>query len=315
MFYKMNVIYLLKYRFYSQLIVQFQINLLKLHTLICFLIVKALVFCDIEKTNKTKMNKNFLIAISILIIIILACGRGKRDEEKEEITEKSKKEKIEDKYEEEDEEEIKEKLVYGNPIILENYDLVLIPITLVETDEDFFGRIKKEYFDNNNQSFSPYSQNFSRFNLKDLHNVIFYNKVTEEEYPLIDKRELINNFYIPQNPSKDTVKTNFILYSTISEDYNKDGKIDRDDGETVFICDIDGKNKKQISDNNIMLIKWEIDLKYDILFLVLKEDSDDDNKFTNADEIKIFRTSISNPSMPVEIIRDSLKNDLNNIYK
>ena len=123
------------------------------------------------------------------------------------------------------------------------------------------------------------------------------------------------NFYIPQNPSKDTVKTNFIIYSTISEDYNKDGKIDKNDGETVFICDIDGKNKKQISDNNIMLLKWEIDLKFDILFLVLKEDSDDDNKFTNADEIKIFRTSISNPSIPVEIIRDSLKNDLNNIYK
>ena len=294
---------------------QFQINLLKLHTLICFLIVKALVFCDINKTNKTIMKKNFLIAISILIIIILAFGRGKRDEEKEEITEKSKKEKIEDKYEEEDEEEIKEKLVYGNPIILENYDLVLIPLTLVETDEDFFGRIKKEYFDNNNQSFSPYSHNFSRFNLKDLYNIIFYNKITEEEYPLIEKRELINNFYIPQNPSKDTVKTNFILYSTINDDYNKDGKIDKDDGETVFICDIDGKNKKQISDNNIMLLKWEIDFKFDILFLVLKEDSDDDNKFTNADEIKIFRTSISNPSMPVEIIRDSLKNDLNNIYK
>ncbi|MFC2092748.1 hypothetical protein ACFLSV_02500 [Bacteroidota bacterium] len=259
------------------------------------------------------MKKNFLIAISILIIIVLACGRGKKDEEKEEITEKSKKEKIEDKYEDE-EEEIKEKIVYGNPIILENSDLVLIPLTLTETDEDFFGRIKKEYFDNN-QSLSPYSQNFSSFNLNDLHNVIFYNKVTEEEYPLIEKRELINNIYIPQNPSKDTVKTNFIIFSTISDDYNKDGKIDKADGETVFICDIDGKNKKQISDNNITLLKWEFDLKYDILFLVLKEDTDDDKKFTNADEINIFRTSLSNPSMPVEVIRDSLKNDLKNIYK
>ena len=257
-----------------------------------------------------KMNKNFLIAISILIIIVLACGRGKRDEEKEETTEKSKKEKIENK----EDEEIKEKIVYGNPIIIENSDLVLIPVTLTETDEDFFGRIKKEYFDNN-QSFSPYSQSFSSFNLNDLHNVIFYNKVTEEEYPLIEKRELINNFYIPQKPSKDTVKTNFIIFSTISDDYNKDGKIDKDDGETVFICDIEGKNKKQITDNNITLLKWEIDLKYDILFLIIKEDTDDNKKFTNADEIKILRTSISNPGIPVEIIRDSLKNDLNNIYK
>ena len=257
------------------------------------------------------MKKNFLIAISVLIIVILACGRGKNDEEKEETTEKSKKEKIEDKDEEE---KIHEKIVYGNPIILENSDLVLIPVTLTETDEDFFGRIKKEYFDNN-RSFSPYSQNFSSFNIKDLHNVIFYNKVTEEEYPLIEKRELINNFYIPQKPSKDTVKTNFIIFSTISDDYNKDGKIDKDDGETVFICDIEGKNKKQITDNNITLLKWEIDLKYDILFLIIKEDTDDNKKFTNADEIKILRTSISNPGIPVEIIRDSLKNDLNNIYK
>lgn len=256
------------------------------------------------------MKKNFLIAISILIIVILACGRGKKDEEKEETTEKSKKEKIEDK----EEEEIKEKIVYGNPIILENSDLILIPVNLTETDEDFFGRIKKEYFDND-RSFSPYSQTFSSFSIKDMHNVIFYNKVTEEVYPLIEKRELINNFYIPQNPSKDTVKTNFIIFSTISDDYNKDGKIDKNDGETVFICDIDGKNKKQISDNNITLLKWEMDLKYDIIFLVLKEDTDDDNKFTNADEIKILRTSISNPGMPVEVVRDSLRNEIENIYK
>ncbi len=294
---------------------QFRINLLKLHTLICLLIVKALVSCNIKELNKTTMKKNFLIAISILIIVILACGRSRKDEEKEEINEKSNKEEIEDKYEEAEEEEIKEKIVYGNPIVLENYDLILIPLTLTVTDEDFFGRIKKEYFDNNNQSFSPYSQNFSRFNLKDLYNIIFYNKVTEEEYPLIEKRELITNFYLPQKPSKDTVKTNFILFSTINDDYNKDGEIDEKDGETVFICDINGKNKKQVSDNNITLLKWEIDLKYDMLFLVIKEDTDNDKDFTNADEIKVLKTSITNPGIPVEIIRDSLKNDLKTIYK
>ena len=52
-----------------------------------------------------------------------------------------------------------------------------------------------------------------------------------------------------------------------------------------------------------------------MLFLVIKEDTDNDKDFTNADEIKVLKTSITNPGIPVEIIRDSLKNDLKTIYK
>jgi hypothetical protein len=262
------------------------------------------------------MKKNFFIAISLLIIVILACSRGRKDDEDLDYDKekKSKKEKIEDKYEEDEKEEITEKIMYGNPIILENFDLVLIPLTLVDTEEDFFGRIKKEYFENDNQSFSPYTKNFNRFNLKNLYNVIFYNKVTEEEYPLTDKRELINNFYIPLNPSRDTVKSDFILFSTINEDYNDDGKIDNNDGEKVFVSDTNGKNKKQITADNINLLTWDFDTKYDIIFLVVKVDSDNDKRFTNEDDIKVLRTSISNPGIAIEVIRDSLKNNLEKLY-
>ena len=156
------------------------------------------------------------------------------------------------------------------------------------------------------------------FDIDNLYNVIFYNKTTEEEYPLLDKRELINNFYIPINPTEDTLQaktSDFILFSTINNDYNGDGDIDADDGETVYLCDIYGKNKKQITNKNISLLKWEIDPKYDILFLLIKEDSDSDKKFTPKDDIRILKTSISNPGMSVEVIRDSLHNEMKKIYE
>jgi len=262
------------------------------------------------------MKKNFYIAITIFIIVILACSRGKRDDEdiEETETQKDKTEKIKDK----EEEKVNEKIIYNIPVVLENHDIVLIPLTLVDTDEDFFGRIKKEYINSSRRKITTYTKSFNMFDTDNLYNVIFYNKTTEEEYPLLDKRELINNFYIPINPSRDTLNattSNFILYSTINNDYNGDGDIDVNDGETVYLCDIYGKNKKQLTNKNISLLKLEINSKYDILFLLIKEDSDSDKKFTPKDDIKLLKTSISNPGLSVEVIRDSLHNVMKKIYE
>ena len=265
------------------------------------------------------MKKKFYIALTILIIVILACSRGKRDDEDiEEIEiERDETEKIKDKDEEE---KVHEKILYSIPVVLENHDIVLIPLTLVNTytDEDFFGRLKEDYFDGFKRTISTYSKRYNMFDIDNLYNVIFYNKTTQEEYPLLDKRELINNFYIPISPSPDTLQaktSNFILFSTIDNDYNGNGDINADDGETVYLCDIYGKNKKQITNKNISLLKWEIDTKYDILFLLIKEDSDSDKKFTSKDDIKILKTSISNPGLSIEVIRDSLNNEMKKIYE
>ena len=263
------------------------------------------------------MKKKFYIALTILIIVILACGKSKKDKEDiEEIEiEKDETEEVKDKNEKE---KVNKKIIYNIPIVLENHDIVLIPLTIVDiNEEDFFGRIK-EYIDGSKRTISTYTKRYSMFDIDNLYNVIFYNKTTEEEYPLLDKRELINNFYIPINPTEDTLQaktSDFILFSTINNDYNGDGDIDADDGETVYLCDIYGKNKKQITNKNISLLKWEIDTKYDILFLLIKEDSDSDKKFTPKDDIRILKTSISNPGMSVEVIRDSLHNEMKKIYE
>lgn len=275
----------------------------------------AFLFYYIEKTKPNKMKKNFYFALTILIIVILACSKGKRDEEDNEDydTPKDKTEEVKD-----EEEKVQEKIIYNIPFIIENLDIVLIPVTIVDTqEEDWFGRIK-EYIDGSKRTVSTYSKRYSMFNIDNLYNVIFFNKTTEEEYPLLNKRELINNFYIPISPTQDTLQaktSNFILFTTIDNDYNGDGDIDVDDGETIYLCDIYGKNKKQISNKNISLIKWEIDTKYDILFLLIKEDSDSDKKFTVKDDIKILKTSISNPGMSVEVVRDSLHNEMEKIYE
>jgi len=263
------------------------------------------------------MKKNFYFALTILIIVILACSRGKRDDEdiEETETQKDKSEEVKDK---EEEEKVDEKIIYNIPVVLENHDVVLIPLTIVDiNEEDFFGRVK-EYIDDSKRNITSHTKRYSIFDIDNLYNVIFYNKTTEEEYTLLDKRELINNFYIPINPSGDTLQaktSNFILYSTIDNDYNGDGDIDANDGETVYLCDIYGKNKKQITNKNVNLLKWEIDTKYDLLFLLIKEDSDSDNKFTTKDDMKILKTSISNPGMSVEVIRDSLRNEMKILYE
>lgn len=261
------------------------------------------------------MNIKFILVLAITAVTLLACGRGCRDDNSESRDDRrERKEKYNKEKDNEDEDDNgntgMKKVVYGAPYFPVNSSYALIPVKLADEDEDIFHRFRKE-FDKLSESYSY--GNLSDFN--DLHNVIFFNKLTGEARSLLNANIYINRFFIPGNDTSRTDSLRFILFTTIEKDYNSDNDIDNDDGETVYITDYTGSAVKQVSPENIKLLSWHADIAGDMLYMTINMDSNSDKKFNVKDDVKILRTTLSNPVVGSEIISDSLKTQLNNIYK
>lgn len=102
-------------------------------------------------------------------------------------------------------------------------------------------------------------------------NIIFYNTATKKYHLLTEKRKMIiksyntdysnskdySNFQSSDHSSLKTTKNgNYIFYSIIIDDLNKDGKLNDHDPDYLFISDREGNNFKQISPDNFNVKSW-----------------------------------------------------------
>lgn len=261
--------------------------------------------------EKSMEKSKFILTLFILAAVIIACGRG-RDKNEDDETSKEKIERYSDKDEESEETEEK-KLVYGNPYLLQGTPYVLIPLSMSYKEENIFNKFKREYF-SPEQYYSKYSERYDRFDYSELHNIIFYNSSDSSSYSLLNRKALINKFYIPSSREADTSRGKFIIFSLIEEDYNNDEEIDEDDGETVYKCSIFGTDIRQISPDRIQLIDWEANDANDMILLYVRDDVNRDKKFDTRDETKILGTSITNSNIGKEILNDSLRNSMKTLY-
>ena len=95
-------------------------------------------------------------------------------------------------------------------------------------------------------------------------NLIFLNTETHK-YHLLDssRRMLIRSFDADQESTDVVVnghkeKSKYLFYSIITDDANKDGKLDEGDPEYLFISDKTGNNFKQISPANFDVRGWKV---------------------------------------------------------
>jgi len=210
-------------------------------------------------------------------------------------------------------------LVYGDYANLDSTDYLLIPLGMqtVETDEGRGGKLKSadEYLPYD-ESFKVYKYNFSSFNFADYNNIVFYNKKTDSTHILLYTPAVISQFYFPSYDENYKGKKHWFLIMAVREiDTNTDGYINSLDEENVYITDMDGKNKIQISPNKSQLIDWFIDESTNSILLKVREDSNKDNMFTILDDIEIVKTSIDSPSIGNEIISKKLKKDISRILR
>ena len=148
-------------------------------------------------------------------------------------------------------------------------------------------------------------------------NIIFLNSRTNEYHLLSDKKMLIKNydFRYNSNGNLDIAQTSrHIFYSITSDDFNKDKKLTDEDPQYLFISDKEGNNFRQISPSNYDLQNWQFIKSVNKVLLIVRKDSDKNNKFDDNDEATTFEVDIDKETESREVFSTDFKNKLKILY-
>jgi hypothetical protein len=147
-------------------------------------------------------------------------------------------------------------------------------------------------------------------------NIIFYNAKTTEYHLLTDKKMIIANYehkYGNDGQVNIAQKTDYIFYTIRTDDFNKDQKLTYQDPQYLFISDKLGKNFRQISPANYDLNNWKFIKNANKIVLTARKDSDENNKFDDADEVMAFEIALDQTT-PQAIFPDNFKNKLKILF-
>jgi hypothetical protein len=186
-------------------------------------------------------------------------------------------------------------LVYGDLIIKEQSDYLMIPVTLVEQNKDKGIDLKiSRSYERNDQ----------------LYNIIFYRKQDGEAHTLLNKKAIISSFDLLEIKAVNKPTTRVWLYKIIDQDTNTDKKLNNEDAIIGYLSDLSGKNLQQITPNNTKIISWVLVPGQNAIFLKILKDSDNDQKFTGKDKTNFVRVNLDKPAMGTEIISDQIEQEI-----
>ncbi|MGJ5633936.1 hypothetical protein [Nostoc sp. CALU 1950] len=186
-------------------------------------------------------------------------------------------------------------LVYGDLIIKEQSDYLMIPVTLAEQNEEKGIDLKlSRSYERNNQ----------------LYNIIFYQKQDGEAHLLLNKKAIITSFDLLEVKAANKPTTRFWLYRIVDQDTNTDKKLSSEDATIGYLSDLSGKNLQQVTPNNTRIISWVVVPSQNAIFLKIIKDSDNNKKFTAEDKTNFVRVNLDKPSMGTEIISEQIEQEI-----
>ena len=188
---------------------------------------------------------------------------------------------------------------YGDLVIKEQSDYLLIPVTL-SSDKN---QSRENIFD----SSSSYEKRDS------IHNIIFYRKQNGETSLLLNKKAIITSFDFLEKKEKDKPPIRFWLYKIINTDTTKDKKLNEEDASIGYLSDISGKNLQQITPNNTQMLSWNVVSSINAIFIKIIKDSDSDKKFTSRDKTTFIKVNLDKPGIGTEIINEQLEQEIKSI--
>lgn len=195
------------------------------------------------------------------------------------------------------------KLVYGDIIIKERSDYIIIPVLAANDPNSYRDSYRDSYF-----RASSYGKDKNYF-----HNLIFYNQKNGKLHLLLNKPAIISDFDFIEIKQKDKPIKVLMLIRIIENDTNGDKVLDNQDAVIGYLADLSGKNLQQITPNNTQLISWTVDKRNNTLFLRIVKDSDQDKKFTDRDHNNFLKVNLNQPDIGTEIISEKIEKDINSL--
>jgi len=139
----------------------------------------------------------------------------------------------------------------------------------------------------------------------DIRNILFYDKITGQTFPLINDTLHILSFGIHKE-----FKKPLVFYRVVKIDINKDNKYNSEDAVMLYTSDLRGKNFTQITPENEQFFDYFYYPETNTILIKTAIDIDKDNKFTEIDETNFREMKILDPHFGKEIFSKSLKDSL-----
>ena len=168
------------------------------------------------------------------------------------------------------------------PIQFAGTNVLLFPIGKIK-----WSRTEKYAFESSGDE----NENFKISNNNDneisgfLNNIKFQTIGQDTIKPLSDKKIMIQSVtYLKEFATK--TKKQFLVYAMEDADTNKDGTIDANDINTLYLSDINGNRFTKISKDFQELIDWQLLLSTNRLYFRTIEDTNKNGLFDKDDNIK-----------------------------
>jgi len=139
----------------------------------------------------------------------------------------------------------------------------------------------------------------------DIRNLLFYNLLTGESYPLVEDSIHILSFALHKEFERP-----LIFFRIVKEDYNKDGRYDGSDPVMLFVSNLDGTEFTQITPQTEHFVDYNLYAQTNSILIKTAIDSNKDLKFLTDDETNFRSMSLSNPKLAKNIFDDEMKDKL-----
>ncbi len=144
-------------------------------------------------------------------------------------------------------------------------------------------------------------------------NLIFYDIKSGETKLLTDKKTRISDFRTNLN-EVGTILKRSVLYEIGDTDFDSDKKLTYLDPEQLYISDVSGEGFRRLSPENEHLTGYQIVPNTDKIIFQTLRDTNGDKKFDKKDEVIWYLIDLSNESKPFEILNDSERKEIENLY-
>lgn len=204
-------------------------------------------------------------------------------------------------------------LVAGMPIYLDSTDVLIHPIgweDILSTYKSRFGTdfTSSEYINNKVtrggkiDSFSSFSvhSNDKDYISGQMVNLIFEDVETGAKHKLTDRVMKILTVSYLRNVWRNTGKQ-YLLYSVIDKDYNRDGKLDGLDMTSYYMSNLDGTNFTKITEDYHYFDTDQLILKNNRYYFRTLEDVNKDGVFNKKDKYHYYYLDLAHDGFsPVE---------------
>jgi hypothetical protein len=224
--------------------------------------------------------KNYISYISILFVVVLYSCKKEESTKPKVIYENTSKSKVETSV---DTSQIE---VADLPISMDGTNYLIYPIGVMS------GTAKGvKSSGDSGQSFTV--SNYGEYQITGyLKNLKFQEIGKDSLTALTDKSVLIQTATFLKNLS-DKTKQQLMVYSLADMDTNKDGKLDGNDIESLYMSTISGQNFTKLSPDYQELIDWKIIESKNLLYFRTIEDATKNGQFSSNDVVHYYYLSLT----------------------